>query len=589
MSLNFFYAIYIIYEIYCIFIVTLLNLKGGTFMSNQDSFYNPTDEQRHQLFQNSLTRSERAEDFQNILNLLSPPHDIFQYAKPLSLKNSSIGIIGAGLSGLAAAYELRKLGANITIFDAESSRIGGRIYTSYFNNSRNFYAELGAMRIPVSHETTWHYINLFNLGTESLSSPQSNNFIFVDNIRIRRDFTGQSITDNIYPLYNLTEDERLTPWNELSDYAAETMLDSLTPEIRTEILKIQPQYSEEYSNITRMSNRQVYEHLGLSQSAINLISAVEPFTAALLNTSHDETMSSIYSLDFLNTYRIRGGMVNLPLAFLNSLNSPSPAEFAHDPGTLGNIEIKLGHAVNGISKSQDGRRVNIKYDDPYKVQMMDTFDFVICAVPFSVLREFELLPYFSELKMQSIRELNYIDAHKTAFLCKKRFWEENAPYGNINGGISFTDLPIQSVVYPPDHIRCLNEGSCSADSPGVLIASYNLGQDATRIGGQNINRKLETINQNVEKVHGLPEGYLNTLIDSYKTVQWNAEQWFRGAFAVAYPGQKVNFLYNMLLPEYENRVFFAGDHISVKPGWMQGALYSGKYVANQIAVQSHFI
>ncbi|MDF2616492.1 MAG: amine oxidase, partial [Sedimentibacter sp.] len=190
-------------------------------MSVQDSFINPTEDQRHQLFQNSLNRSGRPEDFQNIINLLAPPHDIYQYAKPMSLKNSSIGIIGAGLSGLAAAYELRKLGANITIFDAESDRIGGRIYTSYFNNSKDLFTELGAMRIPVSHETTWHYINLFNLNTESLSSPGSNNFIFVNNIRIRRDFSGQSITDNLYPYYNLTESERNTPWNELSDYAAE--------------------------------------------------------------------------------------------------------------------------------------------------------------------------------------------------------------------------------------------------------------------------------------------------------------------------------------------------------------------------------
>lgn len=555
-------------------------------MSVQDSFYNPSDEQRHRIFQNSLNRSGRTEDFQNIINLLAPPQDIYQFAKPMALKNSSVGIIGAGLSGLAAAYELRKLGANITIFDAESNRIGGRIYTSYFNNSKDFYTELGAMRIPVSHETTWHYINLFNLDTETLSSPQSNNFIFVNNIRIRRDFSGQSITDNIYPYYNLTENEKNTPWNELSDYAAETMIDSLTPEMRTEILKIKPQYSEEYSNITKLSNRQVYEQLGLSQGAINLISAVEPFTAALLNTSHDETMNSIYTLDFLNTYRIKGGMVNLPLAFYYSLNNPSPPEFQFDPGILGNVAIKLGHVVNGIIKSTDNKKINIIYDNPNNVKYMEAFDFVICAVPFSVLREFELLPYFSELKMQAIRELNYIDAHKTAFFCKKRFWEENAPYGNINGGISFTDLPIQSVVYPPDHIQCLSEGLCSSDSPGVLIASYNLGQDATRIGGQNIYRKLETIKKDVERVHGLPAGYLNTLIDSYKTVHWNAEPWIRGAFAAAYPGQKVNFLYNMLLPEYDNRVFFAGDHVSAKPGWMQGALYSGKFVANQIAANA---
>ncbi|MEL7646642.1 MAG: FAD-dependent oxidoreductase [Sedimentibacter sp.] len=558
-------------------------------MSVQDAFYNPTDEQRHQLLRDSLIRFERPEDYHNILELLRPPLDIYQYAGPNSLKGSSIGIIGAGLAGLAAAYELRKLGAEITVFDAEQNRIGGRIYTSYFDNSGEFFAELGAMRIPVSHETTWHYINLFNLNTESLSSPNSNNFIFVNNVRLRRDFSGQNITDNIYPYYNLTQWERQTPWNELSSFASDAMLNSLTPELRTEILKIQPYYSEEYKNITMMSNRQVFEYLGLSQSAINLISAVEPFTAALINVSHDETMNGSYSLDFLNTYRIKGGMVNLPLAFFNSLSSIRPPEFEYDPNILGTAAIKFGYAVNGISKEASDGKIKIRYMDSNNVENADIFDFVICAVPFSVLREFQLTPYFSEEKMQAIRELNYIDAHKTAFLCKKRFWEENAPYGNMNGGISFTDLPIESIVYPPDHIRCLREGKCTSDSPGVLVASYNLGQDATRLGGMNIYRRLQTVMRNVELVHDLPDGYLNSLADSYATVHWNSEQWSRGAFAAAYPGQKVNFLYNMLLPEYSGRVFFAGEHVSTKPGWMQGALYSGKFVANQIALQSRFV
>jgi len=43
----------------------------------------------------------------------------------------------------------------------------------------------------------------------------------------------------------------------------------------------------------------------------------------------------------------------------------------------------------------------------------------------------------------------------------------------------------------------------------------------------------------------------------------------------------------MLLPEYMDRVFFAGEHVSTKPGWMQGSLQTGKWVANQIALFAH--
>jgi len=530
----------------------------------------------------SLNRLGRTEDYENIIELLSPTPDISEFASPMSLRNLNIGIIGAGLAGLSAAYELKKLGAGITIFDAEGKRIGGRIYTHYFNNSRQYFGEFGAMRIPVSHETTWHYINLFNLNTESLSSPESNNFIYAHNVRMRRDRNGQNIQEFLYPLYNLTESERNTPWDELVDYATDTMMYSLTPEQRSEILKILPTYSDEYASITKMSNRQVYETLGLSQGFINLLSAVDPFAGDALNISHDETMSENYSLDFLNTYRIHEGMINLPLAFINSLTNNNIQRLSNRSGQTGKVNIKLGHIVNGISQVSDNY-VNLHYSTPGGDELTESFDFVICAIPFSTLRDIELNPYFRNQKMQAIKELSYIDAQKTICLFNKRFWEEDAPYGNVNGGISFTDLIIQSIVYPPDHIRCEN-ADCSYTEPGVLIASYNLGQDAVRLSNQNPFRRFEIVKRDVEKVHGTPDGYLDTLIDSSKTVHWNAEQWTRGGFAAGYPGQKVNFAYPMLLPEYNDRVFFAGEHISTKPGWMQGSLQTGKWAANQIAL-----
>lgn len=547
-----------------------------------DLFYNPTNEQRHEIFYQSLNLSGRTEDYENIVELLSPPPDILELAAPMSLRNLNIGIIGGGLSGLSAAYELKKLGANITIFDADSTRIGGRVYTHYFNNSRQYFGEFGAMRIPVSHETTWHYVNLFNLNTESLSSPLSNNFIYAHNTRMRRDRTGKSIEENLYPLYSLTEEERKTPWNELNRYANDTMLYSLNPEQRSEILKILPQYSEEYASITKLSNRQIYETLGLSQGFINLLSAVDPFSGAMLYVSHQESMSGTYTLDFLNTYRISGGMINLPLAFINSLIANNPQELKNQSEQSGKVNLKLGHIVNGLTQISNNY-INIQYTNPYGNELSESFDIVICTIPYSTLRDIELNPNFSDKKMQAIRVLNYIDAQKTICLFNKRFWEENQPWGNVNGGISFTDLIIQSIVYPPDHIRCKEE-NCNETEPGVLVASYNLGLDSIRLNNQNAYRRLEVIKRDVEKVHGTPPGYLDTLIDSSKTVFWNNEQWTRGGFAVGYPGQKINLAYNMLLPEYNNRLFFAGEHVSTKPGWMQGSLQTGKWVANQVAL-----
>jgi len=91
------------------------------------------------------------------------------------------------------------------------------------------------------------------------------------------------------------------------------------------------------------------------------------------------------------------------------------------------------------------------------------------------------------------------------------------------------------------------------------------------------------VRQNVEEVHGLPRGYLNSIVQSFKSVDWNSEPNFRGGFHLDLPGQKKLFAYEMQQPEYNNRVFFAGEHTSTKHGWMQGALYSGKFAANNLA------
>jgi monoamine oxidase len=122
---------------------------------------NPSPLQRNELLRYALNKVNRPEDFNNIKKLLGPPLDITTIARPGSFTGIKVGIIGGGLAGLAAAFELRKLGCDITILETLEDRIGGRVYTYHFDKRKRLYGELGAMRIPVCHDTTWHYIDLF--------------------------------------------------------------------------------------------------------------------------------------------------------------------------------------------------------------------------------------------------------------------------------------------------------------------------------------------------------------------------------------------------------------------------------------------
>src|SRR5688500_12019259 len=79
-----------------------------------------------------------------------------------SLKPNKILIVGAGLSGLVAAYELDKRGHDVVVLEAQN-RIGGRVLTLREPFAENLYAEAGAARIPFDHDLTRKYIKEFNL------------------------------------------------------------------------------------------------------------------------------------------------------------------------------------------------------------------------------------------------------------------------------------------------------------------------------------------------------------------------------------------------------------------------------------------
>lgn len=539
---------------------------------------NPSNEQRHVLLKNALSSAGREEDFNNIIDLLSPPPDILNYSTPGSLKGTKIGIVGGGLAGMSAAFELRKLGCDITIFEARDDRIGGRVYTHYFDEDKKLYGELGAIRIPVSHETVWHYVNLFNLNTEPFVQRNPNGFLYVQNTRIRNQ-PGE-IEKKLYPKFNLNQIERNTPWSELYDYAFNTPLKKLHPSIRTEILKVLPIYNPEYVPLLNISLRQNFEFLGLSSGAIELITSIDPFLSSLIDLSFNQYLSQNYPVNLAYVYRISGGLVNLPLAFYKSLSSETPTEYTNlEVNNLGNIKWKLGYWVSGIYKSQDSNEVILKYKDKSITESSyEAFNYVVCAIPFSTLRTVEINPVFSNEKMQIIRELNYVDSQRTLYLCNKRFWEEDADYGRINGGISYTDLSIANILYPSDH---MNNGN--PNEPGVLIASYNQGRDATYLGNTSPAVHNEIVKRQVERVHGLPNKYLDSIVQDYKYLTWNDEEWSRGCVCKFTPEQKRIFSNTLIKPEYNNSIFFAGEHISATHSWMQGSLYTGMIAANKIA------
>jgi monoamine oxidase len=71
-------------------------------------------------------------------------------------------VIGAGLAGLAAAYELAQAGHEVTVLEARS-RAGGRVQTLREPFADGLHVEAGAVTVHDTHDWTIHYARLCDL------------------------------------------------------------------------------------------------------------------------------------------------------------------------------------------------------------------------------------------------------------------------------------------------------------------------------------------------------------------------------------------------------------------------------------------
>lgn len=552
---------------------------------------NPSDSERRSMVEYILKMQNREEDFNYIIDSMNPPEEITNICPQGKAKNIRVAVIGGGEAGLCAAYELRKTGCNITLFEA-SNRIGGRVYTHYFDKSKKHYGELGPMSIPASHETTWHYINLFKLNTEPIVNHNDNTISFIRGERAVKDYRIKGIENNIYSMFKLKDNEKDKAWMELEHSLYNKYVGELSSEIRNELVQIKPKYSIPIEEMDKLNLRNMYENMELSEEAIAVfgyLSGNEQF----FRLSGIEMMQQYYTVDFDYTYNISNGMIKLPHVFYDALRDNNGRFYEDiDKSELGIVDFKIGCPVNGIYESKSEGKIQLKYmDGSTEREKSDEFDFVICAIPFPSLRRIEIKPQFTVNKMLAINEMNYETANKVLLYLRNRFWETGGTSKKILGGKSVTDLPLNSIYYPSDHAKPVNgkygkwtsKQGVSSNEPGVLVASYNWCQEAQRLGNEKLEMQINDVIRYIEQMHELPNYYISENLIDYKTLLWTDVQYIWTAGALSKPRDKTLFSYAVTQPELEDKVFFAGEHISQKHVTQQGALNSGMMAANEVA------
>ncbi|WP_406298673.1 FAD-dependent oxidoreductase [Embleya sp. NBC_00888] len=154
-----------------------------------------------------------------------------------------------------------------------------------------------------------------------------------------------------------------------------------------------------------------------------------------------------------------------------------------------------------------------------------------------------------------------IDAEQVAYYRNTPLYDTGVrPATNAYGGGSTTDNPNRFMYYPSHPI--------AGSSGGVVLASYSWSDDAVRWDSMEDAERYGYALRNLQSVHGLR-------IEVFFTGEGRTQSWLRdpyafGEAAVYTPHQMTSFHLDVVRPE--GPVHFAGEHVSLKHAWIEGAV-----------------
>lgn len=445
--------------------------------------------------------------------------------RPAGTPSRAVVVIGAGIAGLAAAYELKRAGHRPTVLEAQG-RVGGRILTLR-SFAPGLYAEAGAMRIPRSHELTLAYCERFGMPMRPFVMGNPRGLVYVGGQRMTAD---EARRDPARLGFALAGAEAGRNADELWESAIAELRGMVAADPQAGWADVERRY-DGYSLHDFLRER------GWSDAAIEYY-AVLNFLEADMHNAFTEILREDLGGAYADMQTIEGGMDALPNAFYAELQD----------------EVRLGAEVFAMEQEADGVTVHFKTE---AARGSVRGDYVVCTLPFPVLRFVEVTPDLSPAKRRAVRQLNYHASTKILFGVRERIWEGE---DGIEGGATVTDLPIRRMNYPP---------SDPSTRRGVLLASYTWGQDALQWGAMDEETRLEEALDDVARIH--PR--IREVYETGATHAWYGDRWARGAFALFAPGQQTALQADILRPE--GRILFAGEHCSLYHAWIQGSLESG--------------
>lgn len=446
-------------------------------------------------------------------------------------------VIGAGLAGLSAAWELAQAGHDVTVLEARN-RPGGRVHTLRAPFSDGLTAEAGGMTFSDGFRHFTRYLETFKIASAPVARAP---LAVVHHLRGRR-LEVKPGTPPDWP-FDLDPDEKgLGSIALVQKYfaAAEKLVAPIEP--TDPAWKLDP--FKDWDQVTLAA---WLKGQGASDEAIALMGHSLFFGHGWSTGSALHRLISDVALFYMGqaSHVIPGGMDLLPRAFAQTLRE----------------RIWYGAAVTGIVQQAD--RVRVAFQQGGSERTLEA-DRLICAVPVPLLRQVSITPELPARKWQILGELEYSRVTRLYLQARRRFWIDAEDLGR-----AFTDLPIQLVSEHP-LVRPEDAG------PRAILECHPKGEVAERLDAMDEKARLALALEHLEKVHP----GMRSHFEGGTSYSWGTDPWAGGGYPEWKPGQLTGGLPE--LARAEGRIHFAGEHTSVLSRTMEGALESGNRAAREV-------
>ncbi|MDF2115495.1 flavin monoamine oxidase family protein [Roseiarcaceae bacterium H3SJ34-1] len=460
--------------------------------------------------------------------------------EPSTAHGTRVVILGAGMAGLSAAYELRKAGYVCTVLEARD-RVGGRNWTIRRGTSLEMtdgtrqrsefspglYWNSGPARLPSHHQAMLGYCRELGVPLEVEVNTSRGSLLFNPGagkpIEMR-----QAINDTRGEIAELLGKaiDRGALDQELTAHDKERMMDFL----------------RRYGDLTPDRAYRGSERAGLKTlpgAGTQAASARDPVPLGkLLDMDMWSAMLFEEGFNFQATmFQPIGGMDQIPMAFARKLKQI----------------VQLNSVVTAIMRKGEGVAVSYRNAQSGKSKQIEA-DYCLITIPLKVLAGIE--NDFSPDYRSAIAGVEYGNAIKIAWE-SKRFWESK---DHIYGGISWVAGPTSLVWYPSD--RFFSE-------TGILLGAYT-----TRGGDEAFMAKplADQFDESRRMIEGLHPGH-GADLQKPMGIAWSKVPYSLGISARYRNYQDASYV---RLSDPDGPFYFAGEHLSQLGAWQEGAVLSAQ-------------